>query len=113
MATGANGRLRVLAVALVKRHMLSSAIGVAMLFVCSRLGATPAARLVYLRGKGTETCPSEGDVRDAVQARLGYDPFSVQAPSTMFVDMTAVNGGFAASLRLVDGSNGVRGDRVL
>ncbi len=77
--------------------------------------AEPAARFVYLRGKGTETCPSESDVRQAVQVRLGYDPFSTYAASTMFAEVSASSDGatFTANLKLVDADNSVRGDRSL
>ncbi len=75
--------------------------------------ATPSARFIYIRGKGTETCPSETEVREAVHVRLGYEPFSILATSTMFIEVTAVKGGFAAKLKLVDAGNDVRGDRVL
>ena len=38
--------------------------------------ASTTARLVYLRGMDTVSCPGEGKLRDAVAARLGYDPFT-------------------------------------
>lgn len=75
--------------------------------------AEPSARFVYLRGKGTQTCPSESEVREAVQVRLGYDPFSTYAASTMFAEVASTSGGYTASLKLVDGDNAVRGDRTL
>jgi hypothetical protein len=76
--------------------------------------AEPAARFIYLRGRGTETCPAEADVRQAVVGRLGYDPFSSYAAATMFAEVSAAeNHGFSASLKLVDADNTVRGDRVL
>lgn len=73
----------------------------------------PAARFVYLRNRGTETCPDESDLRAAVFKRLGYDPFSSYAAATMFAEVTADAPGFSANLKLVDGNNSVRGDRVL
>lgn len=79
----------------------------------ARAEERPAARLVYLRGKGTESCPVETVVREAVQVRLGYDPFSTWAASTMFVEVSATTTGFAATLKLVDGDGAVRGDRLL
>jgi hypothetical protein len=84
-------------------------------FVTKGAQAEPAARLVYLRGKGTESCPDEVDVRNAVQQRLGYDPFNQYAASTMFAEVSADPGGngFVASLKLVDADNAVRGDRQL
>jgi hypothetical protein len=86
----------------------------AFTFTTSAAHAVPSARLVYLRGKGTESCPSEGAVRHAVERRLGYDPFSSYAPSTMFAEVTAgEHESFTASLKLVDADNSVRGDRKL
>jgi hypothetical protein len=78
----------------------------------SSAAALPAARLVFTRGAGTESCPSEAQVREAVRDRLGYDPFNSYAASTMLVEVTA-NGGYRAHLKLVDQDNGVHGDRVL
>ena len=37
--------------------------------------AFPTTRLVYVRAPGAETCPDQDAVRNAVRARLGYDPF--------------------------------------
>jgi hypothetical protein len=79
----------------------------------ARADERPAARLVYLRGKGTESCPVETELRGAVQVRLGYDPFSTWAASTMFAEVGASGDGFTASVKLVDGDGSVRGDRVL
>ena len=88
-------------------------IGVAALFAHSIARAASSARFIYLRGQGTESCPAESEVREAVQTRLGYDPFSSYAASTMFAEVTTVSGGFSANLKLVDAANVVRGDRVL
>lgn len=85
----------------------------AALLAHSTAHAMPSARFVYLRGKGTDTCPAETEVRAAVQSRLGYDPFSSYAASTMFAEVTAVGSGFSANLKLLDAANVVRGDRVL
>lgn len=84
-----------------------------MLAMVRRASAEPAARFIYLRGAGTETCPSEADVRQGVQVRLGYDPFSSYAASTMFVEVSTTKDGYSANLKLVDGDNSVRGDRLL
>jgi hypothetical protein len=91
------------------------AVGAAAMTIAAPLRAEerPAARLVYLRGKNTESCPPESAVREAVGVRLGYDPFSSYAASTMFAEIAATEGGFTASLKLVDPDSSVRGDRVL
>lgn len=91
------------------------AVAVAIMAFANAARAEPTARFVYLRGKGTETCPTEDAIRSGVQTRLGYDPFNSYASSTMFVDVTVPrsDGAFAASLKLVDADNAVRGERLL
>lgn len=89
------------------------ACGAAILLHASAARAEPAARFIYVRGEGTEACPSEWQVREAVVTRLGYDPFSSYAASTMFAEVTASGTGFTATLKLVDGESVVRGDRQL
>lgn len=42
--------------------------------------ATAEAQLVYVR-EGADTCPDEEGLRDAVAARLGYDPFVRVGPA--------------------------------
>ncbi len=71
------------------------------------------ARLVYLRGIGTETCPPEAELSDAVAARLGYEPFSTWAQDTLFVELTKDAQGFTAKVKLVDSGSNVRGEREL
>jgi hypothetical protein len=72
------------------------------------------ARLVYIRGAGTETCPEEAELRDAVAARLGYDPFSTWAEDTLFVELAKdAQNGFVSRVKLVDASSVVRGEREL
>jgi hypothetical protein len=71
------------------------------------------ARLVYLRGIGTETCPPEAELADAVAARLGYEPFSTWAQDTLFVELIKDAEGFTAKVKLVDSSSNVRGEREL
>jgi hypothetical protein len=72
------------------------------------------ARLVYLRGQGTEPCPAEAELHDAVAARLGYDPFSTWAQDTLFVELGKdPQGGFLARVKLVDVESNVRGEREL
>ncbi|MEZ4394671.1 MAG: hypothetical protein R3A48_26660 [Polyangiales bacterium] len=43
----------------------------------------PTAVLRYERGAGASTCPDAQAIRDAVAARLGYDPFRDAAPMTV------------------------------
>lgn len=72
------------------------------------------ARLIYLRSIGTESCPPEAELQNAVAARLGYDPFSTWAQDTLFVELTAdASQGFVARVKLVDAQSNVRGEREL
>lgn len=42
-------------------------------------------KLVYLRAPEASDCADEEELRDAVKARLGFDPFSKSAPTTIEV----------------------------
>ncbi|MBX3191924.1 MAG: hypothetical protein KF819_33345 [Labilithrix sp.] len=75
--------------------------------------AAPTARLVYLRGPGAESCPGEGELRDAVAARLGYDPFATFALDTLFTEIDKEGAGYVARVKLVSHDNTVRGARAL
>jgi hypothetical protein len=75
--------------------------------------ASTTARLVYLRGAGTETCPNEVELHDAVAARLGYDPFTPFALETLFTEVDKDGTGFVARVKLVAHDNSVRGARTL
>lgn len=75
--------------------------------------ASTTARLVYLRGAGTESCPDEGELRDAVAARLGYDPFTPSSFETLFTEVDKDANGFVARVKLVSPDNTVRGARTL
>lgn len=79
----------------------------------ARADTAHKARLVYLRGIGTETCPPEAELTDAVAARLGYEPFSTWAQDTLFVELSKDAQGFTAKVKLVDSSSNIRGEREL
>ncbi len=53
------------------------------LFSWSTARAAASSRLVYGRGPGTENCPNEAVFRQAVVARVGYDPFFPWAELTV------------------------------
>jgi hypothetical protein len=75
--------------------------------------AAPTARLVYLRGPGAESCPGEGELRDAVAARLGYDPFATFSLDTLFAEIDKDGTGFVARVKLVAHDSSVRGARSI
>lgn len=55
----------------------------------SSVASGAGARLVYRRAAGAERCADETALRQAVARRVGYDPFTAQAPVTIMVDMIA------------------------
>ena len=77
----------------------------------SAFGA-PSARLVYVREPSAERCPDEPALRAAVIARLGYDPFTADSPSTLFATVTRDSVTYRATVKLVD-ATGQRGAREL
>ena len=65
--------------------------------------ATPAARLVYSRAAGAESCADEDALRAAVAKRVGHDPFVPSAKQTVVASMAPASGaGFVARVRLID-----------
>jgi hypothetical protein len=88
-------------------------IGLALLAWSADAHATTTARLVYLRGQGTDTCPDEAALRDAVAARLGYDPFTPFSLDTLFTEVDRDGQSFVARVKLVSHDNTVRGARTL
>lgn len=97
-----------------RRCLFAAVAALGMLFATEGAArASTTARLVYLRGVDTESCPGEGELRDAVAARLGYDPFTPSALDTLFTEVDKSGGGFVARVKLVSHDNTVRGARVL
>jgi hypothetical protein len=66
--------------------------------LASCLVADAGARLEYVRGVGAEACPDEHDVRDAITARLGADPFSDQGGRTLSCRIEADRQGLRAEI---------------
>ncbi len=75
--------------------------------------ASPSAKLVYVRGAGTETCPPEADLRKAVAVRLGYDPFFPSAQKTVVAEIARAPAGYRGKVRIVADDGTVRGEREL
>jgi hypothetical protein len=96
------------------RLALARVAAVGVIVLSTRSGrAADTARLVFLRGQNTETCPDEQALRDSVAARLGYDPFNPWAPNTLFMELERDGNGFVARIKLVTRENLVRGARTL
>jgi hypothetical protein len=75
--------------------------------IAAKADASPTARLVFSRAPGAESCPDEAELRRAVAARVGYDPFFAWADKTIVTTMTAAPPGFVAQVDMVD-AHGVR-----
>ena len=89
----------------------------ALLLVASLLaGGARAAEscvLSYVRGQGAEQCPDEARVRQAVAARLGYDPFVAWAKTTVHAQIVREGSLLRGRLFLADAENRARGSREL
>jgi hypothetical protein len=96
----------------VKRLALKLALALAL--TCSRSAwATPSAKLAYSRGPGAETCPDEDQLRKAVAARLGYDPFFPWANKTIEAEITHTKRGFHGEVKVIDAAGLLRGARSI
>lgn len=70
-------------------------------------------RLVYVRGTGAGNCPPQMQLRMAVAARLGYDPFSATAARTVIARIEEKSGELRARVELVDDESASQGARSL
>lgn len=84
-----------------------------LLLFARTASATPTAKLTYVRGEGAAACADEASLRQAVAARLGYDPFRPVAENAVSVDVRRVGPRFVAHVKLIDADNKERGDREL
>ena len=76
-------------------------------------GPTPTARLSYARDPAATDCPDERDLRNAVSARLGYDPFASDAANQVSVTLTRAGRGLDARVVVADGAGHTTGSRRL
>jgi hypothetical protein len=74
---------------------------------------SPSARLVYTRAPEAASCPDETTLRNAVAARLGYDPFFPLAKQTVLIQVWRDNHRYRARLQLVDPESLTHGTRDL
>lgn len=91
------------------------AIGFFVYSVALRSSATEKTqvRLVYVRSAGTKGCPQQMQLRMAVAARLGYDPFSATAPRTVIAQIDGNVGELKGHVELIDDENVSQGARQL
>lgn len=81
--------------------------------VARGVGASPSSKLVYIRGAGADACPGEDDLRKAVAARLGYDPFFPSAQKTVVAEVARTPSGYRGKVQIVGDSGALRGAREL
>jgi hypothetical protein len=91
----------------------AACVGAATLLATRLAYASPSARLVYSRTPEASTCPAEAALREAVAARLGYDPFFAWAKRTIVVQVWRDGRKFLARLQLVDTDGVAHGTRTL
>lgn len=71
------------------------------------------SRLIYERGDGADGCPTETELREAIAARLGYDPFADAASTTTRVTMLREGSKLSARIARTDASGAPLGGRML
>jgi hypothetical protein len=82
-------------------------------FLPAQAWSSPTARLTYVRASGAERCPDEGELRKAVAARLGYDPFFPWARATVVAEVAGRPRGFHGHVTILDEHGLARGERTL
>src|SRR6185295_14620015 len=59
-----------------------------------------AADFTWVRERGAEACPDEAQVRAAVAARLGYQPFATGAETRIEARVAPVGSGLRATIEV-------------
>jgi hypothetical protein len=63
-----------------------------------------ALRLSYVLGPGAQNCPPEQALHDEVARRMGYDPFTLDAPDRVVATLNRSGRLFSGTLELFDSS---------
>ncbi len=71
-----------------------------------------AARMIYTRGDLT-ACPDEEAMKNAVTARLGYDPFDPEAKEIVTAQISRTQAGLRGQVDMRDQALAVKGSRTL
>ncbi len=95
------------------RACLAGLLGLPWVVGSTSAEAAPTARLVYSRTAETASCPAESELRHAVAARFGYDPFSPWAKQTVLVQISRQRVRFIARVQLLDDHGITHGAREL
>ncbi len=70
------------------------------------------ARILVTRDAAAAACPDERALRDAVAARLGYDPFADTAPRAVVVTFVKDGRGLRGTVQLRDTQGRAKGERT-
>lgn len=89
------------------------AVGVALFGAPLRAGDKPRYKLAFSRDAAASACPDAAGLRAAVAAKLGYDPFTDDAPRTLTVSFQKAGGEHRAQIELRDETGAVTGARKL
>jgi hypothetical protein len=96
----------------VNRTSIVAPATLAILALSSAAGAGDRARLIVTREKSAPECPDERALRDAVGARLGYEPFTPDAPSLVVVLFRREGKALQATVQMRDAAGNVKGERT-
>lgn len=89
------------------------ALGVALFGAPLRAEDKPRYKLAFSRDAAASACPDAAGLRAAVAAKLGYDPFTDDAPRTLTVSFQKAGGEHRAQIELRDEAGAVTGARKL
>lgn len=95
------------------RSWLPVRVACAVLALGSTAQAGEHTRLVVTRQQSAAECPDEQALRDAVGARLGYEPFAPDAPSLVVVAFRREGATLLATVQMQDAAGAVKGERTL
>ena len=83
----------------------------AMAALGATAAASPTSRLVYSRAPEASSCPDESELRKAVAARFGYDPFFPWAKQTVVVQISRARARYTSRVQLLDEQGIAHGTR--
>lgn len=95
-----------------QKRALPVALGLWGLLGVGPVQAAELSQLLYHPALGAD-CPDEGQLVDAIAARLGYDPFRAEAPRRLEVTIEAQAAGYGARIELADAQGASLGRREL
>ncbi len=93
--------------------MLAAPIAFVILALPATARAGGSARLVVMRDTDAAECPDARALRDAVGARLGYEPFAEDADTEIAVGFRREGPTLRATVQVRDAAGTVKGERVL